>query len=360
MRLTALSACRPDRHRCKTLATVLLVGLLFAPSVALAELRVHIMDVGQGEAVMLKTDEHVVVVDGGRSRDEVADYLRQRGISRVDIMIATHPHADHINGLTGVLARKTVGAIWYNGQYHDTQTFRRFRDAISAAEATYYEPDRDSGARLGDLQLEVLHPQRTAAGYDGPVHDHNIVLRARYGEFAMILTGDIEHAGELDIVRSGQDVRANVLQLGHHGSRTSTHRDFVAAVAPSTAFYQAGVDNRYGHPHPEPLAVLNAANVQVYGTDSHGHIVLTARRDGAYQVATEREGTIALPDAAAACVDLNHASTSELTRITHIGPARARAIINGRPWASVGALQRISGLGPARLRDIREQGLACV
>lgn len=359
MRLKALSARLPVNPLRRALAAGLLAGLLLTPLVALAELRVHIMDVGQGEAVLLKTDEHAVLVDGGHSRDAVADYLRQRGISRVDIMVATHPHTDHINGLTGVIERKSVGTIWYNGQRHDTRTFKHFQDAISAAESVYYEPDRDSRARLGHLQLEVLHPERTAAGYDGPVHDYNIVLRASYGEFAMILTGDIEHAGELEMVHSGQDIQADVLQLGHHGSRTSTHRDFVAAVAPSTAFYQAGVNNRYGHPHPEPLAVLNAAGVQVYGTDSHGHIVLTARRDGAYQIATEREGTIALPDAAAACVDLNHASADQLTRIIHIGPARARAIINGRPWASINALQRIRGLGPARLRDIREQGLAC-
>src|SRR5699024_2132785 len=170
------------------------------------------------------------------------------------------------------------------------------------------------------------------------------------------------------------------LQLGHHGSNTSSDTKFIQAVDPGVAIYSASANNSYGHPHPEVISLIQDTGITLYGTNVHGTILVTT--DGKeYDVATKEDGTIT-PESTEApdnnahqetedeagpdnetptdqCVDINQASPEELQEIIHIGPARAQDVIDQRPYDSVDNLTKINGIGPARIADIENEGFAC-
>jgi len=284
-------------------ARVVLVLLLLSLQLAaghelLAEtLRVHFIDVGQGGAVLLETDEHAVLVDAGES-ERAARYLSELEIHRLDLAVATHAHADHIGGFPAVFDTVEVRRLWYNGQEHTTVTFERFLDAALASEALYHEPVRGEEIAFGRLTIEVLHPEHSAAEYEGHLHDKNIVLQARYGEFSALLTGDADQSVEHELrEREGLALGSTVLKLGHHGSNTSSSREFLKAVCPAVVVYQAACDNPYGHPHAEVLERVAAfTDAELFGTDRHGTIVIET--DGIeYEVIPEREEAIEPPAA---------------------------------------------------------------
>ncbi len=283
------------------LLSLFLLAAIIAPLPA-ESLRVHFIDVGQGEAVLLQTENAAVLVDAGRNAT-VADYLEQRGVSRIDLAVATHAHADHVGGFPAVFGRLPVERVWYNGQTHTTRTFERFLDAILESEAQYREPMRGEKLQLDGMTITVLHPAGSAADYGGHLHDMSIVIRVEYGAFSLILTGDAEIHAETAIlqwVRAGtgaragtlpgdpEGLRSTVLQLGHHGSYTSSGTAFLRAVLPQIAVYQAGQGNRYGHPHDAVIRRLETITAaQVLGTDRHGTIVIET--DGTvFSVQTER------------------------------------------------------------------------
>ena len=266
-------------------ATLFLLTTLFSSSVY-AQITITAINVGQGDSVLVESDTHRILIDGGRALNCVADYLADKDISHLHKVIGTHAHADHIGGLVGVLQRKKVDTVLYNGQTHTTLTFERFIDAIAESDAAYHEPSRGEFFELGDIILEILHPEGSAADYEGHLNEKSIVVRIVYGDFAAIISGDIEQKGELEILSSGIDVSAQVLELGHHGSRTSSHPDWVQAVGPELAFWQAGLDNSYGHPHDETLNTLNKLGVLHIGTATHGTITITAQLDGSFDFKT--------------------------------------------------------------------------
>lgn len=319
------------------------------------ELEVHVIDVGQGSAVVLRTVDHAVLVDAGQDRT-VAAYLQAIGVTHVDLAVASHAHADHIGGFPAVFGALSVGELWYNGQTHTTRTFERFVDTLLTASAVYHEPHRGEAREFGSLVVTSLHPSSSARDYRGNLHDQNIIIRADFGEFAIILPGDAEQLAEYAVLDAAMPLRATVLVLGHHGSRTSSTERFLRAVQPEVVFYQAGVDNRYGHPHREIIRrVQRITGAPVFGTDNYGTIILTATAQGRWTVVT---GETRLSPRAL-CIDVNSASAVELTELVHIGTARAERIIQLRPIASLEALRAIPGIGPARLQDIRDQGLVC-
>ena len=338
----------------KRVVLLLCTGLVVACATA-GQLEVHFIDVGQGAAVLLRTPEAVVLVDAGGDA-AVASYLESIEVTSIDLAIATHAHADHIGGFEFLFRSFPVERIWYNGQTHTTRTFERFIDAVLSSEARYEEPVRGQRIDLGDLSLTVLHPVGSAADYTGHLHDYNIVVRAQYGAFSVLLTGDAEVQAELEIIRSGLDIRSTIMKLGHHGSRTSSSLQFLRAVDPRVAVYQAGLDNSYGHPHPDVLIrLVDILNVDVFGTDSHGTVIITT--DGAtYTVTTATDGLDAvLPD----CIDINTAPVELLVRIVHVGESRAAELVLHRPFDSLDDLARVTGLGDSRVQEIIAQGIVC-
>lgn len=279
----------PDRGSRILRAIVFLSFFVFlAMPVAADTLRVHFIDVGQGEAVLLETGSAAVLIDAGRNAT-AAEYIADQGIDHIDLAIATHAHADHIGGFPAVFERATVDRVWYNGQVHTTLTFERFLDAVLESGARYREPVRGDELRLGDLVIHVLHPGASAADYRGHLHDMNVVVRAVYGEFSVLITGDAETSAEMEILRhfggdsgragSSSLLRSTILQLGHHGSFTSSSTAFLEAVSPAVVVYQAGINNQYGHPHDAVIErVRRVTGARVFGTDVHGSILFSSNQ----------------------------------------------------------------------------------
>lgn len=256
------------------------------PTLSPALLELHVVDVGQGDGLLVRTPEgKVMVVDGGPRRGGFADYLSRVGVQRIDVLIATNPDADHIGGLIEVLRRFPIGEVYVSGDINTTRTYEDFLDALDASGAPVRVPQRGEHIPLGSVTVEVLNPSEPRF----PDRNNNsVVVKVTHGKVSFLLMGDAERLAEERMVASGLDLRADVLKMGHHGSRTSTWPSFVEKVRPRIAVYSAGQDNPYGHPHKEPLQNLTSRGVTVYGTDRYGTIVVST--DGqTVQVHTERQ-----------------------------------------------------------------------
>lgn len=249
-----------------------------------ALLQVHFIDVDQGDAILVRAPGFTMLIDAGRhDRDDVVPYLLRQGVEHIHLLVGTHPHADHIGQMARVLRRFAVDEVWMSGDLHTTRTFERTLDAILESQAGYHEPRAGETMQFGELGLAVVHPQEVT----GQLNDGSIVLRVEFGDVVFLFTGDAERRAEEQMLARGEKLKATVLKLAHHGSRTSSTRAFLEAVNPQIAVYSAGRDNRYGHPHREVLERLRERNIEVYGTDRHGSVVMET--DGTHiQIATER------------------------------------------------------------------------
>jgi competence protein ComEC len=342
--------------------------------VAPATLDVHFLDVGQGDSTLLVGPDFTILIDAGRhDHNDVVPHLERIGVTAIDLLVGTHPHADHIGQFPQVLERYPVTEVWMSGDEHTSLTFERAIDAILASGAAYREPRAHERYEIGSAIVEVLNP----LALTGDFHEGSISMRVLFGNVAFLFTGDAEATSEAAMIGRGHTLSAQVLQLGHHGSSTSSSLAFLQAVQPGLAIWSAGAGNSYGHPHAEVIARLAGLGVAICGTANDGTIVVTS--DGqAYTVnpvvcaATQPPPATATPipvvttptptatAPAPACVNINTASYAELQQIVHIGPERATQLISLRPFSSVDDMTRISGIGPARLADIKAQGLACV
>jgi len=249
------------------------------------ELKVHFIDVGQGDAILIDLEDTEILIDGGDRSPGVTGYLDQYVDGPLEVMVATHPHADHIGGLIAVLDAFEVDQIWHNGDTSDSKTYSDFMSGVSAEGAEVHIARLHDVIKAGDLELYVHHP----ANLEGSTNNNSIVLHLAYGGIDFLFTGDAEQEAEAEMLAldSLPVPEVEILKVGHHGSRTASSADFLAVTSPEVAIYMAGVDNSYGHPHAETIAALNAIGARIYGTDVNGTIIVTT--DGeTYLVNTER------------------------------------------------------------------------
>ena len=345
----------------------------------LSKMKVHYIDVGQADATLIEYSQgdeaFAILIDTGDwNSAEVVAYLQAHNITNIDIVAVTHPHADHIGQLDKIINTFDVSEVWMNGETANSQVFTSALAAIEDNNVDYYEPEVGDVFDIGPLEVAVLHPKSLS----GDTNNNSIAIRLQYGEVSFLFTGDGEEEAESEMLTSGANLKADILQVGHHGSKTSTTDRFLNAVKPDVAIYSASVGNQYGHPHIETINRLEKSGALVYGTDVHGTVIVET--DGkTFSVHTNNQGTIKhtppkaetevvpapepkkeiQPASSGSCVNINSASEVEVQRIIHIGPARSQDLIQLRPYQSVDDLSKIKGIGPARIADILTQGIAC-
>lgn len=265
-------------------------------------LQIVALDVGQGDGLLIVSPGgKTVLIDAGNARagDAVAAAMQRRNIKTIDLAVATHPHADHIGGLRRVIGKITVNQLLDSGQIFASDEYEKLLRAVKARKVGFVVARKGWTFDLGSgVRLEAFNPRGdnrwiTGVREGGSVENANsVVLRLSYGNFAMIFTGDAETETETEMVKSKSLLRAQVLKVGHHGSRYATSDRFLDAVNPQAAIISCGSDNRYGHPSQPTLDRLRKANVQVHRTDLSGEIVIIT--DGnTFQISQSRQANLA-------------------------------------------------------------------
>jgi len=241
-----------------------------------SEVHVHFIDVGQGDAILIDLGETEVLIDGGDRTPGVTAYLDDYIDGDLEVMVATHPHADHIGGLIDVLDHFTVDEIWVNGDTSTSATYNDFMDRVNSEGAQVFEARRGDTITVGGLTFDVLSPVEPV--FDD-INNNSIVLLLSYGDIDFLFPGDAEQEAEASMIAAALLTDIDVLKVGHHGSRTASSQAFLNIVKPELAIYMAAIGNTYGHPHAETITALENSGASILGTDVHGTIVVTT--DGA-------------------------------------------------------------------------------
>ncbi|MDP2651162.1 MAG: ComEC/Rec2 family competence protein [bacterium] len=252
----------------------LLVWLAAYGRVAGDELSVYFLDVGQGDAILIDSPTHGrVLIDGGKNRKVLSELgkVLPFGARRIDVLIATHPDADHIGGLPEVVSRYRVGAYIQPDVKSDSSLDDELDRRVKAKNIPELMAERGMVINFNDgARLTILFPNQDVSSWD--TNDASVVARLTYGESEFLLTGDAGLKTEQILVNLGDTLESDVLKAGHHGSRTSTSPNFATAVGPLFAVISAGKDNSYGHPHKEVLNTLNNIGSRILNTAESGTI----------------------------------------------------------------------------------------
>jgi competence protein ComEC len=232
---------------------------------------VHFIDVGQGDSILLDLGDTEVLIDGGEKSPGVVSYIDNYVDGPLEVMVATHPHTDHIGGLIAVLDAFEVDEIWLNGDTTTSQTYSQFMSAVNSEGAEVFTARRGDTIHAGNLTFNVLNP----VNLSGTTNDNSIVLSLSYGQIDFLFTGDAEQEAEANMLADGIVPDVEILKVGHHGSRTASSMQFLQAAEPECAIYMAGEGNSYGHPHQETITNLCEVGTEIYGTDIHGTITVT-------------------------------------------------------------------------------------
>lgn len=245
-------------------------------TVADGKMMVEFIDVGQGDCTLITDSEAVILIDGGEAGEaqNVINYLKNKNIEKIDCCIATHPHSDHIGSLAKVFEEFEIKDVIMPDVPEKiiptTVTYERFLESLSENAENVYSAERGKTYTYGGMTLKILAP---VADYDD-LNNMSVVSKVTFGNTSVMITGDAETPSEEDMLDfKGTDYYADILKVGHHGSRTSTSEEWLTAVNPQCAVVSCGLDNDYGHPHKQLIKRLEKAEIEYYRTDLLGSIV---------------------------------------------------------------------------------------
>ncbi|WP_414839960.1 ComEC/Rec2 family competence protein [Carnobacterium sp. TMP28] len=251
----------------------------------------RILDVGQGSSTLLQSEDGTtILIDSGRYEDKdkkILTYLdRYVGTGgKIDLLIFTHNDSDHIGFGDLILQYYDVQEIWMNGYDSTSKVYERVLDAVEHSQARYVEPRSGETHQIGPFELNVLNP--TVELRNNP-NDDSIVTKISFADFSGLFSGDASTRVEKDIIEDkSNDLTADLLLMGHHGSKTSTSEEWIKAVQPKISVYSAGKNNRYDHPGKETIDRLKKRSIPIYGTSENGTVTVKVNNDGTFIVETE-------------------------------------------------------------------------
>ncbi|MBY6798299.1 MBL fold metallo-hydrolase [Clostridium botulinum] len=240
------------------------------------ELKVHYIDVGQGDSILVQTKDKNILIDAGtrKSSDSLISYLKKQHIKKLDYVIATHPHEDHIGGMPKVIEEFEISNFYAPKKTANTKIFKDMILQLKKKNLKINVAKKGVSLDLSNnSSLDFLAPVKD--NYEN-TNDSSAVVKLTHGNTKFLFTGDAEKTSEKDILNSNEDLSSNVLKIGHHGSHSSSSKEFLDKIDPKIAIISCGKNNDYGHPHKETMKELNKRNIEVYRTDIDGNIVLTS------------------------------------------------------------------------------------
>lgn len=254
---------------------------LTAQPISAQQLEIRFLDVGQGDAALIRSGNKTVLIDAAGAAG-VLSYLRAFHIDTIDLVIASHNHADHIGGMTGVLQSAVVRFYLDNGVPQTTATYQRTIQAVQSSGAQYLRATART-ITLGDMQVHILPPP---GGRDQ--NNSSVGVLVDYGEFHALFTGDSELSELKYWLANGSIQRVHVIKVAHHGSSNGSSQAWITATHPQAAIISVGAGNSYGHPCMAVIAGWEEAGARVYRTDRDGSVLVLANEDGSFVITTER------------------------------------------------------------------------
>lgn len=238
-------------------------------------LKIHYINVGQGDSELIQQDGKNMLIDTGTnaSANSLISYLKKQRIKKIDYLVLTHPHEDHIGGADAVISTFDIGTVYMPKVTTTTKTFKDVIIAMKKKKLKAAAPVLGAVFKLGHAGCMILGPVNSSRD---DLNTYSIVLKVNFGNNKFLFTGDAQAGNENDMIAKGYDLSADVLKVGHHGSHTSTSVTFLNEVNPHYAVISCGMGNDYGHPHKETMQKLKAKKITVYRTDECGNIICTS------------------------------------------------------------------------------------
>lgn len=260
---------------CAIICVLIWYGVYYVES--RRNLVIHFFDVGQGDGIFFELPKSVyVLIDGGPGNGMLSKLgsVMPFWDRTIDLVVLTHPHADHVDGLIDVVKRYDVGMVIESGSFYPTPDYNEWNKLVKQKKIPVIYAHKGQYVTLSEIAtFHILSPQKEVKDMRFTnIHDSMVVSKLVYGSTTILFTGDAEKIIEYNLISSGASLAADILKVGHHGSKTSTTQGFLDAVRPRFAVISVGRKNNYGHPHTDVLDRINAAGIDLFRTDMHGGV----------------------------------------------------------------------------------------
>lgn len=266
----------------KFLVAISVSFFVFSGFTANSQLEIIVLDVDQGDAILISTpDKKNILIDAGDAgygKKVILPVLQRRGVNKIDLMILTHPHMDHVGGMPEVIRGIKVNAFYDPALKHTAWAYREVLKLVKQEKIAYQVAKRGDHFSCGEVDFYILGPPTPRLNAESYLNDNSVILKVVYRDFSMILTGDAEHEGEKAALEYAaavrMDLKSDVLKAGHHGSATASTKEFLQAVKPAYAVISCGKRNKFRHPHQAALDNLSEIGAKIYRTDINGAIII--------------------------------------------------------------------------------------
>lgn len=255
--------------------SLILAGIIFYSS--RQDLRVIFLDVGQGDAILISRGSDQILIDGGPSGQVLLEKIGKYvpfWDRKIEVVITTHPDADHIGGLIDLMRAYQVGEIVDTQTQSESQVYKKYRELIDSEKINEIEGVAGVNIKIGDgSEMKIISPAENYNSNEKDTNLNSIVARLTFGENSFLFMGDLPAEGEQSLISEKSELSSDVLKIGHHGSKYSGSVEFLKAVNPHDAIISVGANNRYGHPAPEIMERLKNMSVNIFQTDEKGDII---------------------------------------------------------------------------------------